>query len=309
MNLNKIKEKRAGYVSADQKTKLFALMQDRPALCSGRFSSSFSKKDGQKEWINIATTLNGIADGKKSWMQWRKTWQDMRCKVKSKQAVIKRHANGTGGGPPLPTKLKQNEEDILSLISNLAVNGHSSVQDFKNAIESNTKASVKPVSPIVDIPQPQLVNNNYEIMDHDYYEYNMAKGNDSVEEIIVLDVMPTPGIKNTQETENILPKKGTVEHGSLFIPTSVKKHTVSSAKKLQVAASAAELLSETAKQKLEIKEEYLKRKLEIMEGAENEKRRYHNKMLEIKEKRLIIEERKARALEKICDNLMKYKTL
>lgn len=53
----------------------------------------------------------------------------MRSKVKTKQASIKRHANGTGGGPPLLKKLKQNEEDILSLISNVAVNGHSSVQE------------------------------------------------------------------------------------------------------------------------------------------------------------------------------------
>lgn len=84
-----------------------------------------------------------------------------------------------------------------------------------------------------------------------------------------------------------------------FILFLGRKHTVSSAKKLQVAVSAAEKLSETAKEKLQIKKAYYKRKLEILEYAENRKQCYNNRMLEIMEKQLIIEERKACALEKM----------
>lgn len=78
--MNETKEKRAGYVSGEQKNKLFTLMQDRPALCSGQFSTSFTKKEGQKEWLNIATTLNGIPGGKKNWTQWRKVSLPIECK-------------------------------------------------------------------------------------------------------------------------------------------------------------------------------------------------------------------------------------
>ncbi|CAG9822227.1 unnamed protein product [Phaedon cochleariae] len=157
------------------------------------------------------------------------TWQDMRSKVKTKQASIKRHARDTGEGPPLPTKLKQNEEDILSLISNVAVNGHSSVQES------------------------------------------------SAHFVVLAEVLPAPNIINIQKSETVTPQETIVAP----TPTSVKKHNISSARKLQAAASAAELLSEKAKEKLQMKREYYKRKLEIMKAAENRKRGYHNRMLEM----------------------------
>ncbi|KAL4718566.1 hypothetical protein ACJJTC_013647 [Scirpophaga incertulas] len=59
----------------------------------------------------------------KEWQAWRKTWQDIYCKIKAKQAVINRSRRQTGGGTP-PPPLTAFEETVCTLINPKVVSGH-----------------------------------------------------------------------------------------------------------------------------------------------------------------------------------------
>lgn len=65
----------------------------------------------QNEWQEIADILNSIPAGAtKDWRHWRKTWQDLRSKAKSKKAAQCSYMGGTGGGKPSPNILNSTDE-------------------------------------------------------------------------------------------------------------------------------------------------------------------------------------------------------
>ncbi|CAH2088726.1 unnamed protein product [Euphydryas editha] len=92
-------------INAAQKHKLLDLLSSKPQLRSGKFSITFSHKDAQKEWEEIARVLNSIPGANKDWKAWRKTWQDYMSKTKIKSAAINKVRSNTGGGPPPPNPL------------------------------------------------------------------------------------------------------------------------------------------------------------------------------------------------------------
>ncbi|KAK5638499.1 hypothetical protein RI129_012794 [Pyrocoelia pectoralis] len=51
-------------------------MDKYPNLINGRFSATFTKKDGQNQWHEIASILNAIPGSKKDWIHWRKNSPD-----------------------------------------------------------------------------------------------------------------------------------------------------------------------------------------------------------------------------------------
>lgn len=58
-------------------------------------------------------------------------WQDLKGKIKKKQATIKRHQVGTGGGPPLPTtsSLSNEEEIVVGMLGVAAIEGHEGIEE------------------------------------------------------------------------------------------------------------------------------------------------------------------------------------
>jgi hypothetical protein len=60
------------YPSAAQKSRLIALVEADEELRRGKFSSSFTKKEGEKRWENIALEVNSIPGSKREWKEWRK---------------------------------------------------------------------------------------------------------------------------------------------------------------------------------------------------------------------------------------------
>ncbi|XP_047992320.1 uncharacterized protein LOC125231020 [Leguminivora glycinivorella] len=74
---------RCVYVTARQKKKLIELIKQNPELLPSNIRKG-QYKECQKRWQNIAVECNSLAGAKKTWRQWRKTWQDLRSKTKKR---------------------------------------------------------------------------------------------------------------------------------------------------------------------------------------------------------------------------------
>ncbi|CAH2989402.1 unnamed protein product [Chilo suppressalis] len=111
-------------INGAQKQKLLDLLASKPQLRAGKFKENFTHKDAQREWEDISRTLNSIPGANKDWKAWRKTWQDILSKTKSKTAAINRVRRGTGGGPPPTEPLDEFEEGVAAFLHQHAISGH-----------------------------------------------------------------------------------------------------------------------------------------------------------------------------------------
>ncbi|KAK4882390.1 hypothetical protein RN001_005709 [Aquatica leii] len=71
-----------------QKQCLSEFLGKNPSVKSGKFTSSFTYKTAQRMWQMISEQLNAIGPVQKNWCQWRKTWQDIKAKTKSKEGEL-----------------------------------------------------------------------------------------------------------------------------------------------------------------------------------------------------------------------------
>ncbi|XP_068617938.1 uncharacterized protein [Battus philenor] len=102
-------KRRSIYVTARQKKKLIELMTKHPELISCKVTNDFKYKDSQTIWQNIANECNSIPGAKKTWRQWRKTWQDLRSKTK------KKHAETNGEFTRSSIMLTEAEQKVLGI--------------------------------------------------------------------------------------------------------------------------------------------------------------------------------------------------
>ncbi|XP_023011966.2 uncharacterized protein [Leptinotarsa decemlineata] len=91
------------FLSDLQKKALLNFMESEPQLCKGKFTREFTHQVAKDKWLDIASRLNSIPGAYKDWLQWRRTWQDMKKLVKRKRTLCN-------------VILAQDEEKILSLI-------------------------------------------------------------------------------------------------------------------------------------------------------------------------------------------------
>ncbi|KAJ3622393.1 hypothetical protein MTP99_002906 [Tenebrio molitor] len=110
-------------VTGEQKEILVEFMGIHPELISGKFSSSFSKKDGEALWKLLGETLNSTIGPQKEWKAWIKTWQDLCARTKQKCAANWRESNKTGGGVGNFQSLSQTEKCIAAMLTPVAVQG------------------------------------------------------------------------------------------------------------------------------------------------------------------------------------------
>lgn len=69
---------RTGYITTEQKEILIEYMKNNIQLRSGKFSATFTAKDAQKMWIELAEELHKIPnEAVKEWKQWRKVSKDL----------------------------------------------------------------------------------------------------------------------------------------------------------------------------------------------------------------------------------------
>ncbi|XP_046735005.1 uncharacterized protein LOC124404716 [Diprion similis] len=104
-------------------------MSNHPELTSGKFSSSFTVKHAQNLWAEVTGKLHEIPGAFKTWQQWRKTWQDIRSKVKAKNTMLKNHRNATGGGPVSNETLTQTDENVMAIMGTTVIDGHDGIAE------------------------------------------------------------------------------------------------------------------------------------------------------------------------------------
>ncbi|XP_051159321.1 uncharacterized protein LOC127280405 [Leptopilina boulardi] len=123
------KRKRCGNISQEQKDVLISFVASNEKLRNKKFDASFTYQHSQNLWKDITKELNAIPNGSpKTWDKWRKSWQDLRCNVKSKVAKEKKHATGTGGGNKLQL-LNNSDTAVLNLLSQVTVEGDPQVEE------------------------------------------------------------------------------------------------------------------------------------------------------------------------------------
>ncbi|KAF5271165.1 hypothetical protein FQR65_LT09062 [Abscondita terminalis] len=119
------------YCSKQQKNELVEMVVNDCDLLSGKLTNTFTFKQAQKRWEAIATKLNAIPGGQKDWKQWRKTWQDIKSRTKTKKAAMIRHSQGTGGGPVHVDTITPTEEKVLTIINPTSIVGDALVKEGK----------------------------------------------------------------------------------------------------------------------------------------------------------------------------------
>ncbi|XP_011554477.3 uncharacterized protein LOC105385747 isoform X1 [Plutella xylostella] len=73
------------YTTQIQKRKLIRLITQNPQLVHFKASQDFNFKDSQRLWKSITNQCNALPGARKTWKQWRKTFQDIRAKAKIRQ--------------------------------------------------------------------------------------------------------------------------------------------------------------------------------------------------------------------------------
>ncbi|KAG5862632.1 hypothetical protein JTB14_004500 [Gonioctena quinquepunctata] len=75
-------------------------------------------------WYSAIFCGNGA---NKDWKSWRKTWQDIRSRTKSKNSSYQKHKRGTGGGPYLENPNRPFDQEVLDTINTVSLEGHEQV--------------------------------------------------------------------------------------------------------------------------------------------------------------------------------------
>ncbi|XP_075981831.1 uncharacterized protein LOC142980389 isoform X2 [Anticarsia gemmatalis] len=81
-------------------------------------------------WQELGELLNAVGSGViKTIDKWKKVWTDWKAKTKKKALAIRRHADGTGGGPSSKQTLTPTEQRILSIMGLNAVVGQQEIDE------------------------------------------------------------------------------------------------------------------------------------------------------------------------------------
>ncbi|KAL1510070.1 hypothetical protein ABEB36_004725 [Hypothenemus hampei] len=79
--------------------------------------------DIELKWQALANLLNDEKGAKKTVKQWKEAWNELKTNTKRKAREIKFDFTGTGGGSKKVKDLTQQEERVMSLLSNIVVEG------------------------------------------------------------------------------------------------------------------------------------------------------------------------------------------
>ncbi|CAG9773203.1 unnamed protein product [Ceutorhynchus assimilis] len=149
-------------INGVQKGMLLDFVKNHPNLASQKFGKDFSFKKAQMLWEELATSLNSVAGGsKKTWMQWRKTWTDLKKNTKNKAANINKYQQGTGGGPPMPEdkQMTNIEKDILEIIGTVMQSGIKNVSETPLVFDfDNNNDEAEEILQINNLPETHSPN-------------------------------------------------------------------------------------------------------------------------------------------------------
>lgn len=126
MNRNNRQRQRCVYPSARQKKKLLEYVSTYPVLVKGRQPQNVSYSESQQLWVKIANECNTLPGAKKSWQQWRKTWQDL--KSKTKKRYTEGHVDHSSS-----VLLTQAEREVLGLKDVSSTSNYQETTEFVNS--------------------------------------------------------------------------------------------------------------------------------------------------------------------------------
>ncbi|XP_016657737.1 uncharacterized protein LOC100302440 isoform X1 [Acyrthosiphon pisum] len=245
---------------------LVELLSVDPQLNAAKFSANFTHNIARGRWENIALQLNALPGAEKNWEKWKKAWQDTKVTAKNKASAIKRHRNGTGGGPPCNITMSEAQTDAMSLISNIAISGHTDSKESICELDFDTSVIQGPCK--LDL-ENMIVCNNSEgfgiIQEIDTYELPnyLPVENNSIQ-------MPTTSIINVNVPEEIIEQPTTsnlsfqsIKRKNIEKTKPVKKPSIAAG--LHDSNLAAKKLGDIATQKLELKTAYYAKKIQVME--------------------------------------------
>ncbi|KAJ3621290.1 hypothetical protein MTP99_003442 [Tenebrio molitor] len=150
---------RGAKISDKQKKIFVENVKQLPSLVSGKFSASFTQKDAEREWKKISNTLNSMGGAEKEWKMWRKIWEDLRSRTKTKISGNKLKANKTGGGSSQEEQLSNIEEDILDIIKTVSVEGHN-VEESTTAFDFGEEMDITE-RPALSVDQKEPFDSSY----------------------------------------------------------------------------------------------------------------------------------------------------
>ncbi|KAK3918171.1 Maturase K, partial [Frankliniella fusca] len=144
-------ENKTTRMSIEQRDIMLKFMKSHPALATNKFTAPDGVKHKARLLTELTAMLNSCPSGaSKASDKWMKSWQDWRSDVKSKASKIRRHCNGTGGGPPLKLTLSPLEDELLAFLGEVAVSGHNVIDPLDAPPESSIILDVDNI-PIVEL--------------------------------------------------------------------------------------------------------------------------------------------------------------
>ncbi|XP_023243047.1 uncharacterized protein LOC111641154 [Centruroides sculpturatus] len=134
-------------ISDEQKEILVTYIENNKKLNSGKFDNEFTRKKQLHMWSELVEKLNACFGAKKSIVEWKKCWLDMKRNAKEKASRIRNSREKTGGGRESSEKLSSLQERIISLMGDTVVLGQqntveSEVEEFSNLLQ--TEESILP---------------------------------------------------------------------------------------------------------------------------------------------------------------------
>ncbi|KAF5303079.1 hypothetical protein FQR65_LT08410 [Abscondita terminalis] len=141
-------------------------VKSRPHLVSGKQTNQWTQKALTAEWEEVSQTLNSTPGASKDWKGWRKTWHDMRSRTKLKEGNNRRYARGTGGGPPKVEPLTDVEEDILTIIKTVSIEGHAVEEAEAIEIDIQSEQLVAALTSDVRIEVEEEINDQPSVVEN-----------------------------------------------------------------------------------------------------------------------------------------------
>ncbi|KAK4882367.1 hypothetical protein RN001_005686 [Aquatica leii] len=215
---------RCGKMNASQKSALIQSVQLNSQLILVKFTTTFTHKKAQQLWMHISETLNAIPGGRKDWKQWRKTWQDIHTKAKSKNTKLKQDHDRTGGGRPNDEILTEDDDKILSLMSPVEIIGGDNVTESHAAFVDN-----------LDIENAEII-------------FEPAASTSNITEENKCDIKPQVSSGDALPSANL----------------NKRRKTRAATQKLTESVIAAQRLAEVISRKTRVKENCYNKKLEVL---------------------------------------------
>lgn len=113
-----------GRLSPRQKIRLLDLMSRYYQTLFGRFVTEDGAQQKERLWEKVQNDINAFGP-EKTVEQWRQCWADLKKGAKEKLKNIRKHSNGTGGGPHLGIILSHHDHLIISICNIESLDGFS----------------------------------------------------------------------------------------------------------------------------------------------------------------------------------------